>query len=629
MTMYKSIFFLIALQACNYAFAQDSTNTSGLDPVVVTATKYPVKLSETGKVLTVITRDQVAHSQGKSLAQLLTEQAGTIVSGANSNPGKDKSVFLRGASNDYTLILLDGIPVNDPSGPGGAFDLRLFPIEQIDHIEILKGSQSTLYGSDAMAGVINIITKKGGNKKIGLNGGLNYGSFQSINANAGINGTIKKIDYNLSYTHTSSDGISEALDTTGKGSFDKDGLKRNSFQANVSFMAGKRVKISPYYRYTYYRGGFDADAFTDGNNEFDALLNNAGVTATLTLPAGTLTANYGYTYAKRLYASDYGTTPFRGAFNTGEVYLTQKLVKGIKLLAGVNFQDYALNDTSLPDKKPNTNIISPYASLFFQPVKGLNIEAGGRYNYHSEFKSNATYSLNAGYQVSGALRIFGNVSTGFKAPGVSDLFGPTYYGSNPDLKPEKSFNIEGGAQVTAMQNKLQVGGSVYYRDITDLISYVGTKLINIDEQKDHGVEVEATFKPTERWTVRAAYNYVDGKLHQSRNQKDTSFFNLIRRPKNSISVNVGFQATSQLYLSVSLQSLGKRTDLFFAPPTYASTQVHLDAYTLLNAYAEYKLFRNKFLLFVDARNLTDCDFTEVYGYSTIGINASAGFRFNL
>ena len=627
--MYKSFLFVAALSAANYVIAQDSTKTPALDPVVVTATKYPIKLSETGKIVTVISREQVARSQGKTLAQLLTEQAGTIVSGANSNPGKDKSLYLRGASNKYTLILLDGVPVNDPSGPGGAFDLRLFPIEQIDHIEILKGSQSTLYGSDAMAGVINIITKKGGDKKVGVNGGLNYGSFKTINANAGISGSVNKVDYNLAYIHSSSDGISEALDTTGKAGFDKDGLHRNSFQANLAFKAGERVRIAPYYRYTYYRGGFDADAFTDGTNEFDALLNNAGVIATVTLPKATLTANYGYTYAKRLYASDFGTSPFRGGFHSGEIYLTQQVTKGIRFLAGLNYQSYHLNDTTLQQKSPNTNIISPYLSFFLQPVSKLNIEAGARYNYHSEFNSNVTYSFNTSYQVIPALKAFANVSTAFKAPGVSDLFGPAMFGSNPELKPETSFNVEGGAQITALNNTLQLTGSIYYRDISDLISYVGNKLINVDEQKDHGVEIEAAYRPSERWSFRASYNYVDGRLHQSRNQKDTSFFNLIRRPKHSITANIGFQATPKLYVSVSLQSLGKRTDLFFAPPTYASTQVHLSAYTLLNAYAEYKLLKNKFLIFVDARNLTDADFTEVYGFSTMGINASAGFRFNL
>jgi vitamin B12 transporter len=629
MTMHKTLLFSLVVLTAKMTVAQDTTSSSALDPVVVTATKYPVKLSETGKVLTVISREQIEQSQGKSLAQVLTEQTGTIVNGAYSNPGKDKSIYLRGASNEYTLVLLDGVPVNDPSGPGGAFDPRLFPIEQIDHIEILKGSQSTLYGSDAIAGVINIITKKGGNKKVGLNGGINYGSYSSVNANAGVNGSLKNLDYNINYTHSSTDGISEARDTTSKAGFDKDALRRNSFQANLSYKAGKHVRISPYYRYTYYRGGFDADAFTDGTNMFDALLNNTGATATVDLPKTSITANYGYTYAKRVYESAFGATPFRGGFHTADVYATRELPGNVKLLVGFNYQSYELKDSTLDVKNPNTTIVSPYLSVYAQPVKGLNLEAGGRYNYHSEFNGNVTYSFNASYQVVKELKLFGNVSTGFKAPGVSDLFGPVMYGSNPELKPEESFSLEGGVRLNNLENKLQFTASVYYRDISNLISYVGNKLINVDEQKDHGIELEASYRPDDRWSFKAAYNYVTGKLYQSRQQKDTSFFNLIRRPKHSFSANIGFQATSRLYLNVSLQSIGKRTDLFFAPPTYASTQVDLEAYTLLNVYAEYKLLKNRLTFFIDARNLGDVDFTEVYGYSTMGINATGGLRFRL
>lgn len=239
----------------------DTAAPALLDEVVVTATKYPVKLSETGKVVSIVSASQIERSGGKSLAQVLTEQSGVIVNGAASNPGKDKSIFLRGASNGYTLILLDGVPVNDPSGTGGAFDIRYFPVEQIDHIEILKGSQSTLYGSDAIAGVINIITK-GGGKKANVNGGLNYGTYSSLNGNAGVTGSTKLLDYNIGYAYSGSNGISEALDTTGKAKFDKDGFLRNSFQANVSVKAGKHLKITPYYRYSYFSGDFDADAFT-------------------------------------------------------------------------------------------------------------------------------------------------------------------------------------------------------------------------------------------------------------------------------------------------------------------------------------------------------------------------------
>lgn len=627
--MNKTLLILTALLPGIYSQAQDSSTVKSLDPVVVTATKYPIKLSETGKVLTVITAEQIDRSQGKSLAQILTEQSGMIVNGANSNPGKDKSVFLRGASNKYTLVLLDGVPVNDPSGPGGAFDLRLFPVEQIDHIEILKGSQSTLYGSDALAGVINIITKKGGTKKIGVNGGANYGSFNTFNGSAGVNGSSNYIDYNVNYSYTNTDGISEAVDTSGKANFDKDGFMRNSFQANLSIKPGKNIRISPYYRYSYYNGSFDADAFTDGNNEFNALLNNAGTTASLNLGSGTLNANYGYTYARRVYTSSFGATPFKGGFHSGEIYLTQPLNNNVKLLAGVNYQTYRLRDTTLEKKNPQTSIISPYVSFFIQNPTGLSVEAGGRYNNHSEFGGNFTYSFNASYLINKQFKLFANISSGFKAPTVSDLFGPAFYGSNPDLKPEQSRNFEAGAQTNLLENKLQVTATGYYRDITDMIAYVGTRLINIDEQKDKGAEIEAVFNPDDKWSVKLAYNYVTGNLHQSRDGKDTSFYNLLRRPKHAVLATAGYQVTKQLFVSISGQSIGKRSDLYFAPPTYAGKAVNLDAYIILNAYAEYKFLENKLRLFVDARNLTGKDFTEVYGYNSMGLNVTGGFRFNL
>ena len=629
MTMIKRLLPFAVLFAALQTQAQDSLKTKQLDEVVVTATKYPVKLSETGKVVTVVTHEQIERSQGKSLAHILTEQTGIIVNGANSNPGKDKSVFLRGASNDYTLILLDGIPVNDPSGSGGAIDLRLLPVDQIDHIEILKGSQSTLYGSDAIAGVINIISRRPGNKPVSFHGGATYGSFNSFTGNAGVNGHTSLVDYNVNYTYDHTDGISEALDTTHKANFDRDGFNRHSFQSNLTIRASKNLKIAPYYRYSFFDGSFDADAFTDGKNIFKSMLNNTGAIATYTLPKGTLTANYGYSYSKRKYVTDYGTSFFRGRFNSGEVYLVHDLMDKVKFMVGGNYQNYRLLDTTLDKKNPQTNIASSYLSVFIQNLEGFSIEVGSRYNHHSEFGSRVTYNLSASYLLNDQIKPFINLSSGFKAPSVSDLFGPSFYGSNPDLKPEESVNMEGGVQFAAIDKKLQVTATGFYRDIKNLIAYVGTRLINIDKQKDKGAELEATFTPGDKWTVKASYTYITGNIHQSRNGKDTSYYNLLRRPKSTITGTVGYQATKQLYVAVSAQSLGKRTDLYFDPFTYASSPVNLKAYTLFNAYAEYKLLGNKLRLFADAKNITDKKYTEVYGYNTPGFNINGGFRINL
>src|SRR5436305_2416126 len=296
----RKIFTVAAFIYCSHLHAQQDSS-SNLDQVVITATKFPVKQSNTGKVVSIVTKEQIEHSSGKDLAQVLNEQTGVIVSGSYSNPGKDKSVFLRGASSNYTLFLIDGVPVNDPTGIGGTFDIRMFPLEQIERIEILKGSQSTLYGSNAIAGVINIITRKAESMQTTGNGSISYGSYNTFKGNAGFNRKGKLIDYSLNYQYISSDGISEAKDTTGAANFDKDGFIRQAFQANAGVHITDNIKVSPFFRYSQFTGGYDADAFTDGPEKFSATFANAGLISTIKYGAGVVTLNYGYDHVQSSY----------------------------------------------------------------------------------------------------------------------------------------------------------------------------------------------------------------------------------------------------------------------------------------------------------------------------------------
>ena len=214
------------------ASEKDSTSQKTLDEVVVTANKTPQKQSTTGKVLTVINRQTLENNSGRTLTQVLNEQAGLQVTGAQGSPGTNQTVYMRGAGAANTLILVDGMPVTDGSGITIQFDLNHIAIDQVERVEILKGAQSTLYGSDAVAGVINIITRKNqSGKKAGLNLHLAAGTYGTFKGTAGLSGEINKFNYSVQYNRLQSDGFSSAHDAAGGQNFDKDGIKQDVFNA--------------------------------------------------------------------------------------------------------------------------------------------------------------------------------------------------------------------------------------------------------------------------------------------------------------------------------------------------------------------------------------------------------------
>ena len=625
--MKKKILLGAAVIISSHLYAQDSTKKT-LDEVVVTATKFPIKQSQTGKVLTVITSAQLQRSAGKDLSQLLNEQAGLIINGANSNTGKDKSVFLRGASSKYTLILLDGIPVTDPSGAGGAFDLRMLSIDQVEKIEILKGSQSTLYGSDAIAGVINIITKKSGDKKIGAAGTASYGSYNTFKGNAVVNGSNKKLEYNVGYTYFNTNGISEATDKTGTGNFDKDGYKENSFNASLGIKATDKLKISPFFRLADYKGKYDDDAFTDGTGKYTSKFINAGFISQYKLSKGAVTLQYGHVKTDRTFDGLYGKSFFKGRLDNAELFFNSDISKYFQVLGGINFQQMKMLDTTASKKNPSITMTSPYVSFYLHNLQGWNVEFGGRYNNHSKYGSNFTYSFNPSYLIDNKTKVFFNYSTGFRAPTLYDLYGQ--YGANENLKPEKSTSIETGVQSAFAENKIELRIVAFDRKVKDAIVYGPAYTnINLDKQHDKGFEIEPAFIISKSITIRTFYAFVDGKVTTNAGAKDTTYFNLIRRPKHSVGINISYQVTKDLFVSANLKTFSKRTDLFFDPFTFEASTVELKSYALLDMYAEYKFMNGKLKLFADAKNITNSKYTEVYGFNTLGFNINAGLSFKL
>ncbi len=624
----KNVLFVAAMILGSQSFAQDSLRTRDLDAVVITASKFSKKASETGKVVTVIDRAVLDRSMGKDLSQLLTEQAGLVINGATSNPGKDKSVFLRGAKSDYTVILINGMPVTDPSGTGGAFDLRLLPIEQIERVEILKGAQSTLYGSSAIAGVINIITRKGASKPAQLSGNLSAGSFGTFKANAGLSGSAEKLSYNIGFVHHESKGISEAADTARVKTFDKDGYLQNGVYMNVDGEVASGLHIRPYFRYTFFKGDYDNGSFSDAANHYRSTLLSTGAAAQYDFKNGAVVAQYGYDEINRNYQSTWGASPFEGRSNTMEAYGHYSFAEHFQVLAGMEHRIQQSLDTNATPKNPKFNITSPYLSFFVKNAGGFNLEVGGRYNKHSKYGDNFTYSINPSYLVNRHVKVFVNIASAFRAPSLSELYGQ--WGANADLKPEKSNTWEAGAQVSLLEDKLTARAVYFSRHTKNVIIYgPANKFLNLDKQKDQGVEIEPTLRITEQLQVNLYYAFTEGEVTTSKAGKDTSYFNLLRRPKHSFGINAGYQVTPRLFVSTGVYNYGKRTDVFFDMTTFKQVPTTLKSYALWNAYVEYAVLKNNLKLFVDLKNITGAKYEEVYGYGTQGFNITGGLSFKL
>lgn len=660
--MKKIIYTIVGCAALNFSQAQDSLKTNQLDEVVVTATKYPKKASESGKVVTVVTREQLDESQGKDLAQLLNEQAGISVNGANSNPGKDKSIYLRGAKPEYTLITIDGVPVYDASGVTSNFDLRQIPVDIIDRIEILKGSQSTLYGSDAIAGVINIITKKGGDKAVSPFVTAGYGSYNTKKLNAGISGNTKILNYNIGYTYNKSEGISEATDANNTGRFDKDEYDQNAFIASAGVKVSDKIKVSPYLRLSRYEAALDGGAFTD-DKDYNSTLKNlqTGVRNEFGFGKTKLNVLYSYNYTTRNYLNDtviketdfdiYSKGNYKAREHFVDAYVNVPLAKTLTLTSGADYRNsntdvhtldiykYAAGtdifastyESTISKDSANQIQTGLYGELNYAGDKGFNAAIGARLNHHSVYGNNAVFNINPSYLMQKQLKIFMNISSGYKVPTLYQLYSE-YHNPYTALKPEKAWTYEGGLQYYSKNNFFTARVAVFKRDEKDLIAFYtdavtyNSYYINQDKQKDYGFEIEPTINIKKKVQIVVSYAYANGKITTKKNGKDSAYFNLYRRPKSMFNATVNYHITGKLFASAGIQSVGKRSDIDFS--TYPSAIVTLKSYTLFNFYGEYKISKD-FKIFIDLKNLTNTSYAELLGYNTLGRNITAGVKWHL
>lgn len=652
----KKIFFVLAAAIMSSQLqAQDSSRISQLNEVVVTATKFPVKTSLTGKVVTIITRQQLEQSGGKDLSQVLTEQTGLFINGANSNPGKDKSVYLRGARVDHTLITIDGVPVYDPSGIGGNFDIRNLSLENIERIEILKGSQSTLYGSDAIAGVINIITRKSAGNKSSTSALLSYGSNNTLKAQAGVYNQKGRFGYSVNYSHYSSKGIDEAVNNSGNTNTDRDSYKQNSLETRLHIAASKNLTLQPYFRYSKLNGDLDQGAFTE---ELDYTYQQkswqAGLKSEWKLGKSQLHLLYNFNSINRNYIDDstksrngfsiFSEGNYKGTEQFADLYITSPISKTIKLTAGTDFrtsrsdQSYLSVSSFGPYESVyskdslNQHQIGVYAAGVMNLPAGFNLELGSRINFHSSYGNNVVYNINPSFLIRERIKVFANISSGYRTPSLYQLF--SEYG-NSKLNPEMAITYEGGIQYLGAKNNMQLRLTYFNRKVKDLIFFYfnnttfQSQYINQDKQEDHGMETEFSYSPFKNTQLKAFYTFVTGQISTNQNGKDTSFNNLLRRPKHSAALNIEQRLSRRLLVSTQIQYTGERKDAYFDSNTFQTVNVTLTPYTLWDVYGEYALAGNHLKVFLSLRNITNARFTEVSGFNTLRFNGYGGIRLSL
>jgi vitamin B12 transporter len=643
----KQFFMVAAVLFASQVQAQQDTASKSMDEVVITANKYPQKQSSTGKVLTVISRQVLQNNTGRTLAQVLNEQAGVIVNGAQNTLGTNQVLYMRGAGAANTLILVDGVPANDASGISGEFDLNHFSIDQVERVEILKGAQSVLYGSDAVAGVINIITKKQQSKRaFNFNVVAAGGTYGTAKTAVALSGKSNIFTYNLQYNKLRSDGFSSAEDKSGNNHFDKDGFNQDGALLNVSAKASENWQLRFFTQFNQYQADLDDASFMDDkNNRLHNKNIQAGIASIYQFGRGTFNVNINLNNTRRKLSDEKNVPndpmdfdPYNGLYKGktifAEAFTNINLAKQWGLVAGADIRqqkaDIETTYGNLGSDSLKSTQYSLYASILLKQLGGFSAEAGTRFTHHSVFGSALTYSVNPSYIINKKLKLFANIASGFRAPSIYNL--ASEYG-NKTLEPEKSASVEAGLQYShAMVN---VRATYFNRHIKEVIIFKSTfvppygQYINADEQKDKGAEMELSIKPSSQWSITANYAYVTGKIYSQSpaTQKDTSIYNLYRRPKNSFNATVAFQPTKAIFASIGYRWVDKRDDLYFNPDTYQSERKTLASYYNLDIYASCQLHR-VIKLFADIRNVTNQTCYDIYGYNNRRFNMMAGVVVN-
>ncbi len=625
----RKFYLIIACTCIGWTVkAQDSLKTVSLDEVVVTGTKSAIPIEKSGKSIFKLSREEIEANSGKSVEDILNEVPGIQIDGNFGPAGTNISYFVRGASSKRTLILIDGVPFNDPSGINQTYDLRLLDLDQIESIEVLKGGLSTLYGTGAAAGVINITTKKPNGESFQGSASIDYGSFNTLKPSLNLSGANDALSYSFSGGYQQSDGFSAAEDQTGNGGFDEDGFKSYNLLGKMGYDFSDAFSLQLTTALDDFNTDFDGGAFFDGDNTSEYSQWRIGLTPTYKWTGGNLTANLFYSKLDRLFNSPDFADPTQRFINEydakttqADFILDQNLSSTIKLIGGINYQNSAFSQPLVPET--NFSIVDPYVSFIYDQ-SNLNLQVGARVNNHNEYGSQAVYNLNPSYLINinegTDLKVFSSYSTSFITPSLFQLYGSF---GNLALQPEESQTFDLGTSWYG--ESLTVDVAYFYRKDEDLIdfrslfddggNFIGGEYFNTTNNIEvDGIEVSARYSINSTIQLSSNYSYL----------KPMSDAVLFRVPKYKYGFSLSTQPVDGLNVVLKHNHTGSRVQPVFNNVTFETDNVTTSAFDLVDLFASYRF--NQIEVSGAINNIFDEKYVAIVGFNTIGRNYSLGVK---
>lgn len=624
--------------ATSFAMAQEQEPSKTIEEIVISDTKFAQSKEKSGKIIEKITVKDLENKKGQSLAAVLSQVAGVEVAGSQSGTGKNLEYYIRGGRSRQVLIVIDGVPVTDASGIGFQYDLRLLPVEQIESIEIMKGAASTLYGTGAATGLINITLKKASKKEIEGTAYMNLGtqnvpnqsktSAQDFNQGFSVNGTKGVISYFTSLNSTETKGISEAAGTN----FEPDYFSRVNTLQKIGIQFNSKFSMQTFANYDRLKSSFDGGNFTDETANISLSEQfRVGFTPKYKYANGELNLVTGFTNLERQYdtystwSSSVEKSYYKSRSVSVDLFNKYNFSKAFFLILGTQFQFMDMQEESNSENILNTNanfnVIDPYATAVYYSNFGLNINAGARLNKHNVYGNHTTFNFNPSYGFKKIpLRLISSYSTAYITPSLYQLFSP--YG-NLKLKPEENTTIEVGFETILLNKKITINTVGFYREqentynfFTDLTTYESKYINNSNVVIAKGMETTLVIKPNSYFSINGNYTFTQVAEAQSK---------LIPKHKVNVSLDVDF--SKKIHWNTQYQYVESRNDAYFDSVTFATINTVLASYQVVNTNLSMDVVPNRLAIFTAVINILDKDFYENIGYSVRGRNFKLGINF--